>query len=146
MDKTTHVYISKRIVILYGALAVILIPWIFDLAENLPAKHLARHWDVVWVGFDLIMLVTLALTVIFALKKMLWVVLSATALATLFIVDAWFDILTSKPGREQRVAIFFGFFEVILAVFTLRMVHHVVRHTSPQQRNVKLTTKHHSEA
>jgi hypothetical protein len=142
MDKTTHVYFPKRVIVLYGILAVALIPWIFNLAENLPSKHLAHHWDAVWVGFDAIMLVVLLLTVLFAVKKMLWVTLSATALATLFIVDAWFDVLTSKPGREQKIAILFGSLEVLLALFTLRLVYHVIKHSTTRQSNIKLTAKH----
>src|SRR5579871_6214553 len=105
MDKTIHVYFPKKVIILYAILGVGLIPWIFNLAANLPAKHLVHHWDAVWVGFDVIMLIVLGLTLFFAIRKVLWVTLSATALATLFIVDAWFDILTSQPGREQKIAI-----------------------------------------
>jgi hypothetical protein len=143
VDKTTHVYFPKLVIFLYGILAVALIPWIFNLAENLPTKHLAHHWDAAWVGFDVIMLVALALTVFFAVKKLLWVTLSATALATLFIVDAWFDVLTSKPGKEQKIAILLGSLEVILALFTLRLVYHVIKHSTSHQRNIKLTSTRH---
>jgi hypothetical protein len=139
MDKTAHVYFPKRIIILYGTLAIVLIPWIFNLAQNLPTKHLVHHWDAVWVGFDVIMLIVLALTIIFAIKKLIWVALSATALAALFIIDAWFDILTSKPGKEQKIAILFGSLEVLLALFTLRLVYHIIKHSTPQQSNIKLT-------
>ncbi|OVE78752.1 hypothetical protein BVY00_02015 [bacterium G20] len=141
MDKTIHIQFPRRVIVLYGILAIILIPWIFNLAANLPTRHLVRRWDAIWVGFDVIMLVVLGLTVFFALKKLLWVALSATALATLFIVDAWFDILASRPGKEQRTAIFFGSLEIILAFFTLRLVYHVIRHSTPRQDNIELAAK-----
>ena len=101
MDKT-NLYIPKWASILYAVLAAILIPWIFNLAQNLPARHLVWHWDAMWVGFDILMLITMAITVWLVIKKRIWVVLSATVLATLFIVDAWFDIMTSKSGIESN--------------------------------------------
>lgn len=141
MDKTTHVYFPKWVVIFYGVLAAALIPWITNLAQSLPSSHEANHWDAVWVGFDMFMLFVLGLTIVFALKKMIWVTLSATALGTLFIVDAWFDIMTSQPGHEQKLAIIFGTMEVLLALLTFRLVYHVIRHTSSHQTKVKLTAK-----
>ncbi len=139
MDTTRKIYFPKWVAILYGVLAIVLIPWIFSLAQNLPAHHLAHHWDAAWVGFDVIMLIAVALTALFIAMRKVWVVVSATALATLFIVDAWFDILTSKPGHEQKVAIVFGLLEIMLAIFTYSLVFHVIHHSSTKKK-VKLTT------
>jgi len=138
MEKTIRIYIPKWAVVLYSGLAVILIPWIFNLAVNLPAKHLVHHWDAVWVGFDILMFITIALTVYFAVTKTVWVTISASALATLFVIDAWFDILTSRPGREMRLSIFFGLLEVILALLTFRLVHHMIKHSAKPHDNIKL--------
>ncbi len=138
--ETTRVYIPKWAVILYAALAVILIPWTFNLAENLPTRHLVRHWDVVWVGFDIFMILAYLLTIYFALTKKVWVVISASGLASLFIVDAWFDIFTAKPGKEQKTSILFGSLEVILAILTFRIVFHMVKN-STKQNNISLASK-----
>jgi hypothetical protein len=81
---------------LYSALAVILVPWIVWLANTLPARHLSHNWDITWVGFDLIMLVLLIATAYFGLNRSTWVAIPATALATLLVIDAWFDILTAR--------------------------------------------------
>lgn len=139
MDKIVHIQLPKWAPYLYGLIALVLVPWIFDLAANLPSRHLARHWDAVWVGFDVIMLITIAITVWFMLKRKVWVVVSATALATLFIVDVWFDILTAKPGREQTEAYIFGILEISLAILTYRLVFHVI-HGSTPTKDIKLTT------
>lgn len=131
MESTKHIYISKFWIVLYGLMGLVLIPWVFNLAESLPSRHVARHWDAVWAGFDAMMVFMIALTVYFAIRRQVWVVISTSALAMMFIVDAWFDILTSKPGHEQRVALFFGIIEIGLALLTFKLVHHVVKHSTP---------------
>lgn len=140
MESTKHIYVGKLWVVAYGIMGVVLIPWIFDLAQNLPSKHEASHWDALWVGFDAMMVAMIALTIYFAMRKQLWVVITTSALATLFVVDAWFDILTSKPGHEQRIALFFGAIEVALAVLTFKLVHHVVKHATPHDK-IKVVPK-----
>jgi hypothetical protein len=140
MDRATKIYIPKWAGLLYGAMAIVLVPWIFDVAQNLPTRHIIRHWDAVWVGFDVILLFTILLTLWFLIKKTVWVVMSASALATLFIVDTWFDILTSRPGREEREAIAFGVLEVSLALLTYRLVYLVIRQSTPE-KNVTLAVK-----
>lgn len=140
MDKIVHIKLPRWAPYLYGLIALVLVPWIYDLAANLPSRHLARHWDALWVGFDVIMLITIAITVWFMLKRKVWVVVSATALATLFIVDVWFDILTAKPGREEKEAIAFGALEIILAGLTYRLVYHII-HGSAPSKDIKLQTK-----
>lgn len=140
MDEITHVYVPKWAAVLYGALAIVLIPWIFNLAINLPERHVAWHWDAVWVGFDVIMFIAMTITLVFMIRRMVWVVISATALATLFIVDAWFDVLTAKPGPEQRAAFIFGALEIVLAALTYRLVFHVVHHSTPDKK-IRLTAR-----
>ena len=140
MESTKHIYVGKFWIALYAVMGVVLVPWIFNLANSLPKRHIARHWDAVWVGFDAMMVAMIALTVYFAIRKQVWVVITTSALATLFIVDAWFDILTSKPGHEQRVALFFGAIEVALALLTFKLVHHVVKHATPHDK-IKLAPK-----
>jgi hypothetical protein len=140
MDKTTNIYIPRWANIFYSCLAIILLPWIFNLAQSLPTRHIVRHWDAVWVGFDIMMLAAIIATVWFVIRKRIWVILTGTALATLFIVDAWFDILTSKPGQQLKVALLFGLIEVTLAILTYRFVYMVIRNLAKQER-FKVTTK-----
>jgi hypothetical protein len=83
---------------LFCLFAVILVPWIIYLAEALPARQTSEHWDVAWVGFDVMIFLGLASTAYFAARRITWVKESATALAVLLVVDAWFDCLTARPG------------------------------------------------
>ncbi len=115
----------------YFASAVVLIPWIVILADSLPSRHVAHDWNTLWVGFDISELVMTLVTVYFLIKKKIWLLISASMLATLFIVDAWFDILTSKPGSSRDQAYLFGVIEVGMSLLTFRLVYHVVQRAIP---------------
>lgn len=138
MERTTDVYFPRWAVRLYVVLVIVLIPWILDLADYLPSSHLAHHWDTLWVGFDIIMLLTIIITLILAFKRRVWAAISGTALATLFIVDAWFDILTARPGKDLDASIAFGVVEVVLSILTMLVVTEVVKSTSTHQHKIRI--------
>lgn len=130
---------------MYVLLAAVLVPWIFNIAETLPTRHLVRHWDAMWVGFDALLFVSLALTIWLALKNKVWVVLAATAMACLYVVDAWFDFMTARPGKDQRNSAIFGVLEIGLAVLTFRIVIHLVKRSTRNQGNIKLISRKNSK-
>jgi hypothetical protein len=67
------------------------------------------HYRAAWVGFDILLLAVLASTAYFALRGSPQVAFTATAAATLLVVDAWFDVLTT-PKDDGRIL------SVVLAV------------------------------
>jgi hypothetical protein len=89
---------------LFSVLSILLIPWIAFLATVLPSRQLSRHYDLAWAGFDGMLLIALASTAYFALRRSRYLSVAATAAGTLLIVDAWFDILTSRR-RDVPIAI-----------------------------------------
>ncbi len=95
---------------LFLVLAIALVPWIVYIALSLPSRTVADHYRLAWVGFDILLLVTLSRTAWLAFKGSRQVELPATATATLLIVDAWFDITTSHPGWPQMEAIALALF------------------------------------
>jgi len=121
-------------------MALLLIPWIIVLAEYLPSRHISQHWSTLWVGFDILELITIATTFYFIIRRKVWVIISATALATLLICDAWVDILTSKRGKQIDEAFVSGAIEVTLAFMTFRLVYHIL-HKSTPRKNLKLSSK-----
>ncbi len=85
----------------YAGAAALLIPWTVYLSMTLPTRQITHHWDIVWEGFDCLVLIMLALTAFCIAKKSIWVILTASSLATCLIIDSWFDVLTSRHGMDQ---------------------------------------------
>lgn len=89
---------------LFALFSLILVPWTIYLGETLPAHQLSPHYDVAWAGFDVMLLVGLGTTAYFALRRSRYLAVSAAATATLLIVDAWFDVMTT-PGDQVAESI-----------------------------------------
>jgi hypothetical protein len=93
----------------FALFSVILLPWIAYLAYSLPSRQVSADYDVAWAGFDVMLLVALASTGYFALRRSRYLATAATAAATLLVVDAWFDVMTTLPGqRLEPVALAAG--------------------------------------
>lgn len=86
-------------------IAALLIPWDVFLALTLPRRSVAQHYDAAWVGFDIILILVMARIGWLVHRRNPHVVLTATAGATLLMVDAWFDVLTSTPGGALTQAV-----------------------------------------
>ncbi len=128
----------RWVIVLYAISAIVLIPWTYGLAENLPTLQTAHHWDTAWVGFDIFIICLLILTVYLAIVRSIWLTLTATSLSTLLVVDAWFDVLTANPGRDQVIALgFAAFIELPLAVLTYIMAHDSIFHLHKDIQNLK---------
>jgi hypothetical protein len=62
-----------------------------------------------------------------AFKKSKWVTIPATAVGTLLLFDAWFDIMSSRPGAELNEAILMAaFFEIPIALMSYALAFHVL--------------------
>ena len=84
--------------------SAIMVPWTIYLGYSLPARQDSPHYDIAWVGFDVLLLLVLAGTGYFALRRSAYLAIAAAAAATMLVVDAWFDIMTS-PRHEIPEAI-----------------------------------------
>lgn len=112
----------------YLVLAVLLVPWTVYLGIVLPDHTTSRHWDIAWVGFDAAILATLLLTAWFAYRRSTWVEPSATAAATLLLVDAWFDCTTASRAGDVAQALVMAFVvEIPLALVSLWIARHAER-------------------
>ena len=113
---------------LYGVGAVALAIWTIGLAYNLPTRHIVRHWDLAWVGFDVLIGSTMLLTGFFAVRRSGYIILSSGALGSLLLTDAWFDILLSRPGVESHRAIFYAvFIELPIAIFSFFIARYTLK-------------------
>ena len=99
----------RAVAYVFVAIGLGLIPWILFLAWDLPSRHVQDNfYDVAWVGFDVALAVLLAVTGIGLFRRRIWVQATAASAATMLVIDAWFDVLTSDPDGERLVALLFA--------------------------------------
>jgi hypothetical protein len=114
--------------VLFGAGALVLVPWVVFLVRDLPSDHRSAHWDVAWGGFDVALALLLVGVALAAWRRSPWLEGAATAAATLLFVDAWFDILTSSSRGELITAMLeAALVELPLAVFCVLLARSVER-------------------
>jgi len=100
-DKTE---VSRWVAPTFIVCSVVLIPWIVYLGFSLPSRQVSRHYDLAWVGFDVLELIALAATGYLALRRSRYLALASASAATLLVIDAWFDVVTS-PRHELLGAV-----------------------------------------
>jgi hypothetical protein len=89
----------------FSVLAIGTVPWVVYLAVTLPHRATFAHYRMVWVGFDCGLIAVLGLTALLAWWGRPQVALTATAAATMLLVDAWFDVLTTPSGGQRYLAV-----------------------------------------
>ncbi len=114
-----------------------LVLWTLFLGWHLPAHYLAQHWDVVWVGFDIVQAMVLGLTAWLALRRRPLVILTATASATMLFADGWFDVMTARSGDLTTSIVVGVLIEIpgglTLLVMAVRALHNLVARPSPSE-------------
>lgn len=100
---------------LFILFALIMVPWTVYIGESLPERQLSPHYDVSWAGFDVLLLTALAATGFFALRRSRYLSIAATATATLLVVDAWFDLMTTPEGQIAQSIVLAVLVELPLA-------------------------------
>jgi hypothetical protein len=90
----------RRFVLAVVSACAVLAAWIYAQAETLPARYIVGHWDTAWVGFDVMLLASLATVGWAAWRRHELFPASALATAVLLVCDAWFDVMTSSGGAD----------------------------------------------
>ncbi|HWS92584.1 MAG TPA: hypothetical protein VN306_08860, partial [Mycobacterium sp.] len=65
---------------------------------TLPESYSAQHWQLTWVGFDVLLLAFMIVTAVLGFIQHHLLTLFAFATGVLLLCDAWFDVLTAKRG------------------------------------------------
>jgi hypothetical protein len=126
MDKV-RLHIPKWAGKVYIVLSLILLPWTIYLMISLPTRRITHHYDISWAGFDIAMLAGLLATAIFGYIHSKWIIISATIVATMMLTDAWFDILSERPGAGMTRALVMAFFvEIPLALLSYGIAWRVI--------------------
>jgi hypothetical protein len=100
---------------LFALFAVIMVPWTVYIGESLPRRQLSPHYDMSWAGFDVILVLALASTGYFALRRSRYLAMASTATAVLLVVDAWFDLMTTPEGQIVQSILLAAVVELPLA-------------------------------
>jgi hypothetical protein len=79
--------------------------WIGVLAVTLPRYYRSGGWRGAWVGFDLGLLVTFAITAWAGWRHRQLVVICLVVLATLLCCDAWFDVTLDVRTSDFLVSL-----------------------------------------
>jgi uncharacterized membrane protein len=105
--------------------AIALIPWTVYLALTLPQSYSAQHWQLTWVGFDVLLLAFMLATAVLGFTHHPLLTLFAFATGVLLVCDAWFDVLTARRGDFLVSVLSAGLGELplaaVLIVGTLRI-------------------------
>jgi hypothetical protein len=131
----------------FAVSAFAVLPWVIYLGVALPERSTAQHYNLAWVGFDVLLIFTLGRTALFAWKGKRQVQLPAVATATMLIVDAWFDVWTSSNNWALIQALCFAFLLelpiAVMAIYIARNVDRVVEraeHRLAEQAQQLLST------
>jgi hypothetical protein len=100
------------------ACAIGLACWIVYLGVSLDQHYVVRRWGLAWMGLDIAEAVGLLGTALLLGRRSVFAAVASASTSTLFLVDAWFDMVTSKQGLDYAVALGLGFFgEMPLGIF-----------------------------
>lgn len=112
----------------YTTFALSMIVWVTHLLSTVPTMHLGIHWRVMWGVFDTALLVQGAMAAFLLIKKSAWACLPLASLATLFVVDMWFDLMTSITEVERVATLKITVAaEIPLAIFTTACAAYILR-------------------
>lgn len=99
MKERTRMFIDRYFLPLLVIGAILETAWTIYIGVILPRQYSANHWDFAWVGLDIAQLSMLIGAAWAAWRRSIVLVLFATACATLLVVDAWFDVTTTRRGN-----------------------------------------------
>jgi hypothetical protein len=109
MTRLRSITLRQFVVVAFGAVGFLLLPWTAFLSLSLPSSHESTHWDLAWTGFDIGLAVLFGATALAAYRRSTWVASCAASLGTLLVVDAWFDVVLESHSDERRYSILLAF-------------------------------------
>lgn len=126
--------LKRWALILLGSSAVLLVPWMVVLALTLPTRTEVHNWSLAWIGLDVLMALGCAATAVLGLRGDARARLTASATASVAVLDAWFDLTTSPAGTELVVAVGSAVAEAGLAAACVFLALSKGRHGEPVSR------------
>jgi hypothetical protein len=126
----------------FVVLAGLMIPWNTYLALTLPSRQVAHHYDVAWVGYDVALMLALLATGVAAWRRASWLGVTAAVAATLLVVDAWFDVVSSVGVGALEALLLAVAVELPLAALCLWLSVHSEQVVASQLSLLRRTRRH----
>jgi hypothetical protein len=95
------------------------IAWCIYLGLALPPHYVAHHWALAWIGLDIGEVSMLFASAWAAWRQRALLILFTIVGATLFLLDAWFDVTTANHGDLAQSLVLALFLEVPSAIALL---------------------------
>jgi hypothetical protein len=116
-------------VIIVGCL--VLAAWTGLLAATLPKYYRTGNWRGAWVGFDIALLGTFALTGWASFRRRQILIICLVVLATLLCCDAWFDVVLDVRTKGFQLSLLSALLiELPLAALAILGAHRLLHMTS----------------
>jgi len=117
---------------------LLLAAWIGVLAATLPRYYRAGDWRGAWVGFDIALLATFAVSGWAAWRRRQILIICLVVLATLLCCDAWFDVVLDARTSGFEVSLLSAILiELPLAAVAIQGARRLVRITNAVMRRYR---------
>lgn len=126
------------VALLMGAVGEI--AWCVYLGLVLPPHYVAHHWALAWIGLDVAEVSMLFASAWAAWRQRALLILFTIVGATLFLLDAWFDVTTANHGDLTQSLVLALFLEVPSAIALLWVARRAVIRLSLTYRVEDLVT------
>lgn len=104
--------------------AVGFLGWIVYLSTSISSQVTTHHYDVAWLGFDVLEWSMVALAALASWRHHRSTTIFTGICAVMFAVDAWFDVWTSPHGAVLGAALLAICLEApLVAIFTVATIH-----------------------
>jgi len=113
----------------FVVLAVALVVWIFQMGAAPHGHAEVRNWSSSWIGLDVLEVFGLLATAFLLRSRSVYLAPMASATATLFGLDAWFDVMTAGPHDLWVSALTATLVELPLAVILITTALRILRLT-----------------
>ena len=95
----------RRVVAVAFLLCLALAAWTLRLGTSLPRRYLVGHWDLAWVGFDLMLCACIAATAVTTWRGSPVRAAMSLATAVMLVCDAWFDVATASAAGDLALSV-----------------------------------------
>lgn len=124
MTNERHRSVPRWITWFAGSVAIGFLGWIVYLSTGIRSSATTHHYDIAWLGYDVLELSMVAVVAVAAWKHYRSTTIFTAICAVMFAIDAWFDVWTSPSDEILSAAVLAICLEApLVAAFTVATIH-----------------------